>query len=40
MIKILDYDNHTRLTIWHLNQFTHVCTQTQRDMYVKNSHQF
>lgn len=34
MIKILGDDNHINLTIWHLNQFTHACTQTQRNMYV------
>lgn len=30
MIKILGDDNHIKLTIWHLNQFTH----RHRDMSV------
>lgn len=31
---ILDDDNHTRLTIWHLNQFIDACTQRYICIYL------
>lgn len=45
MIKILGDDNHIKLTIWHLNQFTHRHRDMSVYIYifakipVKNSHQ-